>query len=141
MGFRFQRKTFLPMNLQDTDGLKHRLEQLGILTPTTIFGYCIAFSIAYIVDVVCTGKHDDAHFARVLADVCPAGASDEDKTACAAVYARAIATDVVRMCLERIEGLPQQGLHDKWPENVVTNKGFEVVRVKWHRGDLRRVSA
>jgi hypothetical protein len=124
------------MNRADARETTFVLQKVGVQTPVTIGGYCASLSFAYMVDVLCTGRHDADHFLRFLKDIVPRNASADVVGACIVLYARAVATDITRLCIDEINH--RNALPAGWPHHVPARYPT-TVRVRWSQGALRQV--
>lgn len=95
----------LPLVNQSDTQLKADLAKLGVATTVEIQGYCATLSLAYIVDVMCTGKHTRDHVMRLYEDLGfpePLGI---------VLYARTIAADLVNHCLDYFPTADMRRIH------------------------------
>lgn len=95
----------LPLVNQSDTQLKAALAKLGVATTVEIQGYCASLSLAYIVDVMCTGKHTRDHVMRLYEDLGfpePLGI---------VLYARTIAADLVNHCLDYFPTADMRRIH------------------------------
>lgn len=139
LGFELRIANLPEVNRADSKESSALLRRVGIQTPedSKLGGYCAALSLAYMVDVFCTGRHDPRHFVRLIDDVVPRYAPEDAASACIALYARALASDLLQLCVDSMKArkLP---LPSHWPPAILTTP-LTTVRVRWSRGALRRV--
>ena len=136
LGFSLAVAPLPEMNRADARETTFVLQEVGVQTPVTIGGYCASLSFAYMVDVLCTGRHDADHFLRFLKDIVPRNASADVVGACIVLYARAVATDITRLCIDKIKR--RNALPAGWPHHVPAQYPT-TVRVRWSQGALRQV--
>lgn len=130
LGFQLLIAKLPDINQEDSVEIKSILAQLDVDTPVSIGGYCASITMCCLVDILCTGKYDDDHILRFLSDIIPAANSSElTQSTCIVLFARAIASDCIKLCINRLNntGIPYP---DKWPPGLHTYD-FETVTVKW----------
>jgi len=114
MGFRYALARLPQMNQEDALEVRRVLATLGVDTSFSLAGYCTSLTLAYLIDVVCTGRYEADHFLRFVEDVVPQGASALTTQVCFVLYARAVANDCVRLCQQQIKAGNMTVCHH-WP--------------------------
>lgn len=81
------------INQGDTAEMQRQLASIDITTQVTVAGYCASITLALLVDFLCTDDTSYKHYMRFLQDF---SRKDKRHQLSVVVYARAIATDMVR---------------------------------------------
>jgi hypothetical protein len=128
MGFRFALARLPQINQDDASEVRGVLSTLGVDTSVFINGYCASLSLAYLIDVVCTGRYETDHFLRFVEDVVPRGASALMTRACIVLYARAVANDCVRLCQQQIRA-GRMAVTPLWPRGALAETEHATTRI------------